>query len=324
VTAPNAYSNPITSWRNPNGSGSFSYAEDCCGPLSYSNPEWWGSGRLLITHDGATIGSQPNFTFYNLATGSNTGWSGDQAIGSSGASQVTVSRNGLLYAIETDDGYDHNGTIQNVSITLETGNTPPNSFGSTTSITAGCKITLPASAFATNHGASEISMSFSSDGKTLAWGQDDGVYEANVSDPSNCGNVAGSVHRVVAGGQMPFLGAAALSPANPAPKPGPTPPGPTPPAPCCGPNPGLTGPPSTAISGFHLNRHSHSAAVRFRGSGGTGSLSFRCKLDGGRWMRCRSPQRYRHLRKGRHTFQVVAIDHRGTVDRTPAKRRFSV
>jgi hypothetical protein len=41
-------------------------------------------------------------------------------------------------------------------------------------------------------------------------------------------------------------------------------------------------------------------------------------------MRCRSPQRYRHLRKGRHTFQVVAIDHRGTVDRTPAKRRFSV
>ena len=76
-----SYADPFTAWRNPNGSGTFSTASDCCGPLSYSNPEWWGSTHLLIRHDGATLGSQPNFTFYNLSDGSNVGWNGDQAVG---------------------------------------------------------------------------------------------------------------------------------------------------------------------------------------------------------------------------------------------------
>jgi hypothetical protein len=66
-------------------------------------------------------------------------------------------------------------------------------------------------AVATNHGAGLISMSFSADGSTLAWGQDDGIYEANVADPSDCATVTRSVHRVVPGGSMPFLGKASLS-----------------------------------------------------------------------------------------------------------------
>jgi len=53
-------------------------------------------------------------------------------------------------------------------------------------------------------------MSFSADESTLAWAQDDGIYEANVSSPQDCGTVTGSVHLVVPGGQMPFLSAAPL------------------------------------------------------------------------------------------------------------------
>ena len=316
-TAPAAYPGPIASWRNPTGAGTFSYATDCCGPLSYSSPEWWGSGYLLITHDGTTFGSQPDYTFYNVDNGSNVGWSGDQAIGNASSYQVTVSRNGRVYAVETDDGPDNNGTIRNISIALETANTPPSGFGQSTAITpTGCKITLPAGQFATNNGSKLISMSFSSSGTILAWGQGDGIYEANVSNPNDCSTVASSVRLVVPGGQMPFLGAAALSPPKPPPGPGPT---------CCGPNPGPTvGAPSTSITGLRANKRSHSMTVRFRGSGGVGTLSFRCRLDRGKWTRCTSAKRYKHLKKGRHTFQVIAVDARGKADLTAAARRFRV
>jgi hypothetical protein len=306
-----SYSDPFTAWRNPNGSGTFSTASDCCGPLSYSNPEWWGSGHLLIRHDGATLGSQPNFTFYNLSDGSNVGWSADQAIGNASSYQVTVSRNGLVYAVETDDGPDTGGTIANIAITLETANTPPDSLSGSTQIAPACKITLPASQFATTHGSSLASMSFSPDGSTLAWGQDDGIYEANVSNPGNCASVTGSVHMVVPGGQMPFLGAAALTAPAPTGSPAPT-------------GTSAHRAPNTTITRLHVNKHSHQAAIRFHGSGGAGRLSFRCKLDHARWTRCRSPLTYKHLKKGKHTVQIKAMDRRGHADPTPATRRFTV
>ena len=47
---------------------------------------------------------------------------------------------------------------------------------------------------------------------------------------------------------------------------------------------------------------------------------FECKLDKGRWGRCRSPKRYVGLKRGRHTFQVRAIDRAGNEDPTPSKR----
>jgi hypothetical protein len=320
-----SFADPFTAWRNPNGSGTFSTANDCCGPLSYSNPEWWGSSHLLITHDGVTLDSQqPNFTFYNLSDGSNVGWSGDQAIGSASSYQVTVSRNGLVYAVMTDDGPDTGGTIQNIAITLETANTPPNGLNGSTQITPACKITLPAGKFATNHGSSLASMSFSSDGSTLAWGQDDGIYEANVSNPSACATVTGSVHLVVPGGQTPFLGAAALS--APAPTTGTVPTG------GGGSQSGggsstvgkPSGAPNTAITSFRVNKRSRQATLKFRGSHGVGKLSFKCKLDRGKWTSCRSPKIYKHLSKGRHKFAVKTVDRRGKVDPTPATTRFTV
>jgi hypothetical protein len=315
-----SYANPFTAWRNPNGSGTFSTASDCCGPLSYANPEWWGSSHLLISHDGATLGSQPNFTFYNLSDGSNVGWGQDKAIGNASSYQVTVSRNGLVYAAETDDGPDNSGTIHNIKITLETANTPPDSLSGSTQITPACTITLPASQFATNHGSSLASMSFSPDGSTLAWGQDDGIYEAVVSHPADCATVTGSVHLVVPGGEMPFLGAAALS-APVAPTPGPTPK----PTPCsCTPPPPSAGAPNTAITSIRLIKQSRQATLKFRGWGGAGALSFKCELDGGRWTSCRSAKVYRHLKRGRHSFKVKAVDARGKADSTPATRRFTV
>jgi hypothetical protein len=121
---------------------------------------------------------------------------------------VAIARSGLELAVLTDDAPDHGGRVRSIAITLETTASPP----VTSDVTdTHCTITLPASRFATNHGSSLASMSFSADGSTLAWGQDDGIYEANVANPNDCATVKRSVHRVVRGGAMPFLGRASLS-----------------------------------------------------------------------------------------------------------------
>ena len=197
---------PYASWRRPNGAGSFRTAGSP--PLPYASPEWWGSRHLLIAHDGTTVGSQAQYAVYSLANGSTPGWSGDEAIGNAPAYQVAIARNGLEFAVLTDDAPDHGGRVHSIAITLETTASPP--VTSDVKDTH-CTVTLPASRFATNHGSSLASMSFSADGSTLAWGQDDGIYEANVADPNDCATVKRSVHRVVRGGAMPFLGRAALS-----------------------------------------------------------------------------------------------------------------
>lgn len=64
--------------------------------------------------------------------------------------------------------------------------------------------------------------------------------------------------------------------------------------------------------------------AKFRFSSSEAGSTFKCKLDGRRVARCKSPKRYRHLKPGRHTFRVWAIDAAGNKDSTPAKRRFRV
>jgi hypothetical protein len=203
------YTSPAASWRNPDGSGTFSTAKDADqAPLPYSSPEWWGPTHLLITHDGSAWPGQAQYSLYNLVDGSSPGWANDEAIGSAPSFQVTVSRSGRKWAVMTDDGPGNGGTIQNIAITLETTPSPP---PGTDVNSTHCTIKLAASQFATNHGSSLASMSFSSDDSTLAWGQDDGIYEANVSNPKDCAAVTGSVYLVVPGGQMPFLSPATLT-----------------------------------------------------------------------------------------------------------------
>jgi predicted outer membrane repeat protein len=84
----------------------------------------------------------------------------------------------------------------------------------------------------------------------------------------------------------------------------------------------VIGPPDTTITAHSIA--GHSVTIKFKGSGGSGRLSFRCQLDGGKFGSCSSPKTYKHLRKGHHTFEVVARDARRNADPTPAKLRFRV
>jgi hypothetical protein len=176
------------------------------------------------------------------------------------------------------------------------------------------------------NGASLASMSFSSDGSTLAWGQDDGIYEANVSDPNNCQQFTSSVHKVVDGGAMPFLSPAPLSPLQPKPSPTCGSGGSCPPSPTCGsgkscPSPSGGKAPNTTITGFKMNARKRSASVHFKGTG-SGKLTFQCRLGKGKWQPCSSPVTIVHISRGRHRFEVRARDSAGRVDPTPAVKTF--
>ena len=75
-----------------------------------------------------------------------------------------------------------------------------------------------------------------------------------------------------------------------------------------------------------VNHHKRTAKVTFRGTdpgNGSKGLRFKCKLDKKHFKSCRSPKLYKHLRHGKHTVQVKAIDKAGNVSK-PVKRKFRV
>jgi hypothetical protein len=304
-----AHGLPYSAWQAPGGSNAFQTANDSDGaPLEYDNPEWWGTGHLLLAHDGTTIGTQPEYMVYGLADGSTPGWYNDEAIGSSPSWQVAVTRNGLTYAVLIDDAADYGGTVHNASITLETTATPPTNPTAVSS--THCTITLPAADYATTNGTGLASMSFSADGHTLAWGQDDGVYEANVSDPSNCAQVTGSVHRVVAGGAMPFLSPAPLSPSQPGPSP-------VPPTPVCHTNcpqvPVTHRPVAAFVFAPAHPRAGHKLRFSATASHETGGRIVRYRWSfGDRHRGGGRKVQHAFRRAGRYTVSLTVIDGRGT------------
>lgn len=52
--------------------------------------------------------------------------------------------------------------------------------------------------------------------------------------------------------------------------------------------------------------------------------TFACSLDGKAFKPCKSPQKYKHLKGGKHSFEVRAIDPVGNLDPTPASRAWTV
>jgi hypothetical protein len=72
----------------------------------------------------------------------------------------------------------------------------------------------------------------------------------------------------------------------------------------------------------HPPRRTRRHRARFAFSSSIPGSSFRCLYTGG-WSRCRSPQRFRHLKPGRYRFKVRAVAN-GKRDPTPAAWLFRV
>jgi predicted extracellular nuclease len=85
--------------------------------------------------------------------------------------------------------------------------------------------------------------------------------------------------------------------------------------------------PDTTINTSPSNpSNSSSASFTFSGTdaGGSGVASFECRLDGGSFGSCTSPQNYSSLADGSHTFYVRAIDGAGNIDPTPASFTWTI
>jgi hypothetical protein len=81
--------------------------------------------------------------------------------------------------------------------------------------------------------------------------------------------------------------------------------------------------PETTIDSGPADPTSDTSATFVFGAGETGS-TFECRLDGGAFEPCSSPQTYTGLGAGSHTFDVRATDAAGNTDPTPAAHAWTV
>jgi hypothetical protein len=86
---------------------------------------------------------------------------------------------------------------------------------------------------------------------------------------------------------------------------------------------GDTTPPQTKIvKGPKARTHSRTAKFKFTSS--EAGSTFQCRLDRGKFKKCRSLKKLTGLKPGKHVFKVRAKDPAGNVDATPAKRVWRV
>jgi CSLREA domain-containing protein len=69
---------------------------------------------------------------------------------------------------------------------------------------------------------------------------------------------------------------------------------------------------------------SDSTTATFKFTSTVKGSTFQCKLDKGKFKKCKSPKKYKGLKVGKHVFKVRAVNSAGKADPTPAKRKFTV
>ncbi|MDX9830513.1 MAG: hypothetical protein RBU35_09645 [Anaerolineae bacterium] len=82
-------------------------------------------------------------------------------------------------------------------------------------------------------------------------------------------------------------------------------------------------PPNTDITA-HPDDPSNSANASFSFTSTEVGSTFECRLDGGSFTACTSPQTYSGLTDGEHTFEVRAVDAAGNLDPTPASYTWTI
>lgn len=80
--------------------------------------------------------------------------------------------------------------------------------------------------------------------------------------------------------------------------------------------------PETTIKG--KPKYKQSEDTRFRFSASIAGSTFKCRLDDAAFRGCKSPKNYKHLKPGKHRFEVYAVAPTGVADETPARVKFKV
>lgn len=186
----------------------------------YVDPQWVNAAddpnvgvadALALTHNGATVGNA-EYAIYDSANqndGDGSGWGNDTAIPDGWDYQAVFTPDLGMVALFLDDASSYtDGEPRNVELHFER-----MTFNDGSSDL--CTIALSPGAFQDPNAVLNASPSISPDGSTIAWGEDDGIYEMKIADQSDCSAVAGSARRVVTGGSMPSFSTAPLVTAHP-------------------------------------------------------------------------------------------------------------
>ncbi|MFL6039566.1 MAG: Ig-like domain-containing protein [Gaiellaceae bacterium] len=85
-----------------------------------------------------------------------------------------------------------------------------------------------------------------------------------------------------------------------------------------------TTPPVTSIGPTAPSAHTQATSATFDLASNEGASTFECRLDGGLYSACTTPQTYTGLADGSHTFDVRAKDSAGNLDATPASYAWAI
>jgi hypothetical protein len=70
-------------------------------------------------------------------------------------------------------------------------------------------------------------------------------------------------------------------------------------------------------------KKSTATTAKFKFKASVAGATFECKLDKGKFKKCKSPKKYKKLKPGKHVFKVRAVNAAGA-DTTPATRKFTI
>jgi chitodextrinase len=262
----------------------------------YIEPQWvdaskdpWvkASNALTLTHNGIPIWGNSEYAIYNAANqndGEGSGWADDDAINDGWDFQTVFDPDLSELAVFLDDASNYtDATPRHVEVQFEKINW---NDGSTSN---DCRFSLSTNAFKSLSSLQDASPAISPDGSTFAWSQDDGIYEMNISDQSNCDAMAATTRRVVAGGSMPSFSTATLAIPHP----------------------------TASITLPTHPRASH--VLRFKGTGsheaGGGIASYRWKFGDGDTASGAKP-RHTYARRGHYKVTLVVTDLMGDTAKT--------
>jgi hypothetical protein len=81
-----------------------------------------------------------------------------------------------------------------------------------------------------------------------------------------------------------------------------------------------TSAPNTKLGSVKIKKHN----VTIKFSSDQSGSTFLCKLDKGKFAKCKSPKTYKNLKPGKHKFEVKATNAQGVADPSPTVKKFKI